>query len=165
MKVKVLVTHLCPALCYTMDCMHCSLPGFSVHGILQARIPEWVAISFSRGSSWPRDRSWVSCITGRYFTVWALKSYSIPETLLSTLTILLLIHTTLLMVSVLLIIYSWENQHTERWVPLFCLGKETMGGGARIWLLVGLIPDPQLSMTLHSHLSEEGIQVWKRGNG
>ena len=40
----------------------CSLPGFSVHGILQARILEWVTISFSRGSSRPRDRTWVSAL-------------------------------------------------------------------------------------------------------
>ena len=41
--------------------MHCSPPGSPVHGILQARILEWVAISFSRGSSWPRDQTQVSC--------------------------------------------------------------------------------------------------------
>ena len=46
------VTQLCPTLCDPMDC---SLPGSSVHGILQARVLEWVAISFSRGSSWPRN--------------------------------------------------------------------------------------------------------------
>ena len=49
-KVKVLVTQSCLTLCDTMDC---SPPGCSVHGILQARILEWVAISFSRGSSHP----------------------------------------------------------------------------------------------------------------
>ena len=43
--------------------MDCIPPGSSVHGIFQARILEWVAISFSRGSSWPRDRTWVSCIS------------------------------------------------------------------------------------------------------
>ena len=48
--------------------MDCSLPGSSVHGILQARILEWVAFLFSRGSSWPRDRTWVCCIAGRFFT-------------------------------------------------------------------------------------------------
>ena len=48
------VTQLCPTLCDPVDC---SLPGFSVHGILQARILEWVTISFSRGSSRPRDRT------------------------------------------------------------------------------------------------------------
>ena len=44
-----------------------SRPGSSNHGILQARILEWVVISFSRGSSRPRDRPWVSCIAGRFF--------------------------------------------------------------------------------------------------
>ena len=59
-----------PALCDPMDC---SLPGSFVHGISQARTLEWVAISFSRGSSWPRYRthiSCVSCIAGRFFTTW-----------------------------------------------------------------------------------------------
>ena len=50
-----------------------SLPGFSIHGILQARILEWVSISFSRGSSWPRDRTGVSCIGGRRFNLWATR--------------------------------------------------------------------------------------------
>ena len=47
--------------------MDCSLPGSSVYGILQARIVGWVAISYSRGSSRPRDQNWVSCIAGRFF--------------------------------------------------------------------------------------------------
>ena len=51
--------------------MDCSPPGSSDHGILQARILEWVAISFSRGSSWSRHWTGVSCIAGRFFTVWA----------------------------------------------------------------------------------------------
>ena len=46
---------------------------FSVRGILQARILEWVAIPFSRGSSWLRDQIWVSCIAGRFFTLWATR--------------------------------------------------------------------------------------------
>ena len=50
---------LCPTFCEPMDC---SLPGFSVHGISQARIPDWVAISFSRESSWPRDQTCVSWV-------------------------------------------------------------------------------------------------------
>ena len=55
-----------------------SPPGSSVHGILQARILEWVAISFSRGSSQPRDQTWVSHMAGRLFTqtdsrVWTWK--------------------------------------------------------------------------------------------
>ena len=47
------------------------LPGSSVHGIFQARVLEWVAISFSRGSSWPRDWTWVSHTVGRCFILWA----------------------------------------------------------------------------------------------
>ena len=53
------------------DLKDCSLPGSSVHGILQARILEWVVCSFSRGTSWARDQTWVSHIAGRYFTIWA----------------------------------------------------------------------------------------------
>ena len=45
-------------------------PGSSVHGILQARILEWVATPFPRGSSWPRDQTWASGIAGRFFTIW-----------------------------------------------------------------------------------------------
>ena len=58
--------------CLTLrDPVDCSPPGSSVHRILQARILEWVAISFSRGSSRPRDRTQVSCIAGRRFNLWA----------------------------------------------------------------------------------------------
>ena len=57
-------------LCCPMDC---SPPGFSVHGILQARMLEWVAISYSRGSSQPRNRTWVSCTAGRFFIDWAIR--------------------------------------------------------------------------------------------
>ena len=53
-KVKVAVAHLCLTLCDPMDC---SPPGSSVHGISQARILEWVATSFSRGSTWPMDET------------------------------------------------------------------------------------------------------------
>ena len=63
--MKVLDAQSCPGLCYLMDC---SSPGSSVHGILQARILEWAAISFSRGSPWPRGGIWVSHTAGRLFT-------------------------------------------------------------------------------------------------
>ena len=62
--VCVLVPQSCPTLCNPMDY---SLPDSSVHGILQARIPEWVTTLFSKGSQ-PRDQIWLSCITGRFFT-------------------------------------------------------------------------------------------------
>ena len=66
------VAQSCPTLCNPMDC---SLPGSSIHGIFQARVLEWVAISFSRRSSWPRDWTRVSYIVGRCFTVWATREY------------------------------------------------------------------------------------------
>ena len=53
--------------------MDCSLPDSSVHGILQARILEWVPVPFSRGCSWPRNWTRVYCITGRFFTSWATR--------------------------------------------------------------------------------------------
>ena len=62
------VTRPCPTRCHPMDY---SLPGFSVHGIFQAGIPEWVAISFSKGSFWPRDWTQVSFYAGIFFTLWA----------------------------------------------------------------------------------------------
>ena len=64
------VAQWCPTLCNPMDC---SLPGSSNHGIFQAWILEWVAVSFSRGSSQPKDRTWVSHIIGRRFTIWATR--------------------------------------------------------------------------------------------
>ena len=65
-----LITKSWLTLCDPMDC---SMPGSSVHGISQARILEWVAISFCRGSSWPKDGTQVSCIAGRLFTVWTTR--------------------------------------------------------------------------------------------
>ena len=62
----VIVAQSCPTLCDPRDC---SLPG----SFVQARILEWVAISFSRGPSQPRDQTWVSHIAGRLFTVWATR--------------------------------------------------------------------------------------------
>ena len=67
---KVLVIQSCSILCNPMDY---SQPGSSVCGILQARILDWVAIPFSRGSFQLRDQTWVSCIAGRFFTIRATK--------------------------------------------------------------------------------------------
>ena len=61
----VLVAQSCLTLCDPTDC---SPPVSSVHGILQARTLEWITIPFSRGSSWPRDQTQVSCIAGKLFT-------------------------------------------------------------------------------------------------
>ena len=57
------VAQLCPTFCDPMDC--------TVHGILQARVLEWVAVPFSRESSQPRDQTQVSIIASRFFTSWA----------------------------------------------------------------------------------------------
>ena len=70
------VSQSCMTLCDPVDC---SPPGSSVHGILQARILEWGAISFSRGSSWPRDRTQVSRIVGRHFNLWATRETRIAK--------------------------------------------------------------------------------------
>ena len=61
----VKVAQSCQTLCNTMDC--------TVHGILQARILEWITFPFSRESSQPRDWTQVSCIAGRFFTSWATR--------------------------------------------------------------------------------------------
>ena len=71
-----LVSQSCPTLC---DPISCSPAASSVHGIFQAWILEWVAISFSRESSWCRDWTQVSRITGRYFIVWATREAQVPQ--------------------------------------------------------------------------------------
>ena len=68
--VKNEVSQPCLTLCEPVDC---SPPGVSIHGVLQARILEWVAISFSRGSSQTRNRTHISLIAGRFFTSWATR--------------------------------------------------------------------------------------------
>ena len=65
-----LVAQSCPILCNLIDC---SPPGSSVHGVPQARILEWVAILFSRVSSWPINQTQVFCIAGRFFIIWATR--------------------------------------------------------------------------------------------
>ena len=68
--VCVLVIQLYLTLCNLMDC---SSLGSSIYTFLQARILEWVIISFSMGSSQPRDQTWVSHIAGTFFTIWATR--------------------------------------------------------------------------------------------
>ena len=70
------VSQSCPTLCNPMDC---SPPGSSIHGIYRARILEWVAISFSRESSWPWDQTWASRIASRCFTIWATLKHDEPH--------------------------------------------------------------------------------------
>ena len=70
-KVNVKVTQSCPTLCDPMDCV--------VHEILQARILEWVAFPFSRGSSQPRDQTQVSRIASGFFTNWAMRESTVKK--------------------------------------------------------------------------------------
>ena len=72
----MLVAQLCLTLCNPMDC---SLPDSSVHRTFQTRILEWVATSFSKGFSWPRDQTWVSCIAGWLFTLWATEEAHLSQ--------------------------------------------------------------------------------------
>ena len=67
LKVEVLTAPLCPTLCDPHGLY--SPPGFSVYGILQTRMLQWVAIPFSRGSSRPSNQAWISSIAGRFFTI------------------------------------------------------------------------------------------------
>ena len=77
-SVVVKVAQSCLTLCNPTN--H-SPPGSSVHGVLQARILQWIAMPFSRGSFWPRDRTQVSCIAGRFFTIWATRKAHVKFTL------------------------------------------------------------------------------------
>ena len=70
-KVKVKVSQSSPTLCDPMD--------YTVHGILQARILEWVAFPFSRGSSQPKDQTQVFLIAGGFFTNWAIREAIFPQ--------------------------------------------------------------------------------------
>ena len=69
-KAKVLAVQSCPTLCNPKNCSPAVSP---VHGILRERTLDWVAVAFSRRSSQPRDQTWVSYITGRFFTIWATR--------------------------------------------------------------------------------------------
>ena len=71
----MLVIQSCPTLCDPTDC---SPPVSSVPGIFQARMVEWLGISFSRGSSWPRNQTQVSCPAGIFFTDWAIPYIIMP---------------------------------------------------------------------------------------
>ena len=107
LKKESEVTQSCPTLGNPMDC---SPPGSSIHGIFQARVLEWVAISFSRRSSLPRDWTWVSCIVSRCFTIWATREVTKWINLLKWIKL----------------IYNHSDffTHTNKLLALFCLIKD-----------------------------------------
>ena len=128
------VAQLCPTLCDPVDC---SLSGSSVHGILQVRILEWVAISFSRGSSWPRDWTQVSCIAGRCFNLWATREAPMLFTLIQTMVKVMKIMETSFKVPIHTLLHSvppnlqqatadpclcWRllDTHVQVWFSLLC---------------------------------------------
>ena len=125
----MLVAQLCLTLCDPTDW---SPPGSCVHEIFQARILGCVAISFSRGSSQPRDWTWVSCTAGRFFTDWATRQAPIH----------------------MLLNYKWiikeinQINYTSIKKIFFKLKKE---GGRRRW---------QRSPALHKYIKKKLIKIW-----
>ena len=97
----------CPTHCNPMDC---SLPGSSVHGIFQAIVLEWIVISFSKGSSQPRDQTQVSHIVDRCFTIWATRESQKNET-----EILPKSHQTYL-----LLVFSLSPKDSANFAPCVC---------------------------------------------
>ena len=95
-----------PTLCDTRDR---SPPGSSVHGILQVRIPEWVAVPFSRGSSWPSEWTRVFCIAGLFFTT------SATEVFLSLLNLYAHCQTswTVIQMGMILLTILWNSVHSD----------------------------------------------------
>ena len=63
----------CSVMSNSLGPTDCSLPGYSVDGIIQTKVLAWVAMPFSRRSSWPRDQIWVPHIADRFFTIWATR--------------------------------------------------------------------------------------------
>ena len=160
-KVKVLVTESCPTLYDPMDHRP---PGSSVHGILQARILEWVAVSLSRGSSWLRDGTWVSCIAGRFFTIWATKEANYPQNAtrktvqLPNYLLFKILKAYKLNLQMfvqkqcgILKICVWRTAMTVQWLKL-CLPRQWVW----VWSLVG---------ELRSHVPHsQKTKIWKRSN-
>ena len=115
---------LCLTLCDSMDCS--SLPGSSVCGILQARTLEWVAISFSRGSSQPRNRTEVSCVAGGFFTSWAMREAPYAHTLWGLCGMILQFH---------FVFLSFYNQVEQFFNCLLAIWRSSLWSALRAVLL------------------------------
>ena len=153
LKVKVLVAQSCLTLCDPIDC---SPPGSSVHGTLQTRIPEWVSISFSRGLSWPRDRTWVSCIAGRFFTVWDTRE--VPHYLLGEWkpTVLRWQHVCLILL-MLLTLTSWRT--SGKWELVFADSAGSLSWRLSLRIQGNFSKEPLLDVFLWIHSSRKSYFV------
>ena len=107
------------------DPMGYSPPNFSVCGIFQARILEWLAFPFSRRSSWPRDQTQVSCIAGGFFTIWATRENPSSHYNLTKLgktrphVLLMKIHTTTYNKSLTKKTFPWIRSNLRRCLSMF----------------------------------------------
>ena len=159
------VAQSCPTLCDPMDC---SPPGSLVHGIFQAWILEWVAISFSRGSSLPRDRTQVSRVVGRRFTIWATREAQVLYNISTFLRKWRPIETGWLNLSVFMLDLMksrkfWEGAMTRQRVWGRCsewTGKTQQGLSTQIYLCVPV--SLEIGMTLLSEY-REGFIICFRG--
>ena len=131
------VTQSCLSLCNPMDC---NLPVSSVHGILQARVLEWIAMSFSRASLQPRDWTLVSCITSRFFTIWATREG--------------------LCVCLSLYIYIERERKRGEGVPRCCWGWRTHLPVQETWDM-GLIPGSGSSPGGGHRATHSSILAWR----
>ena len=118
--------------------MDCSLPGSSVHGILQARVLEWVAISFSKGSSQPRDRTQVSHIAGRCCTIWATR-----EALLQHKIFDIKFYSSQFFISSVHDVFCFWFQNVTHFCLLFCILSSTT---------FILVPDPSSHQSSYKNL-------------
>ena len=147
-KVNVKVAQSCPTLCHPMD--------YTAHGILQARIPEWGAIPFSRGSSQPRNWTQVSCIAGRFFTSWATREAQRK-----------IKRSTKYIQHLLCAKYRrhWDISVSEIKTPslteLNWFSQHHTTSGARIWIKVGQILKPRFYIFLPQNEEEGSLAKWQ----
>ena len=128
--------------------MDCSLPVSSIHGIFQARVLEWVAISFSRGSSWPRDQTYVSCMGRRILYHWATMKPSKEQAYFN-------------FVAAVTVQWFWSPRKWSVTVSVFSpsICYEVMGPGITIFIFDCWV----LSHLFHSPLSPSQDALWSLG--
>ena len=127
--------------------MDCSPPDSSVHGILQPRMLEWVAIPFSRGSSGTRDRTSVSCITGRFFTIWATGDCHFESSILW-------IHLTASLIGGSVTLVTGVDWSTNQEILILVLS---------VWPWAGNISSPSMFSWCFRFSSGQRGRSWRRG--